>query len=88
MPKIPRRFPKWEDLQPLLGFRKFQFDGTERRLSRAVSIEDLRRLAKRRTPRSAFDYTDGAADNEASLHRSRELFDNVEFRANVLRDIS
>ncbi|WP_238145244.1 alpha-hydroxy acid oxidase [Antricoccus suffuscus] len=88
MPKIPRQIPKWEDLKPLLGFRKFQLDGTERRLSRAVSIEDLRLLARRRTPRSAFDYTDGAADHEASLRRSRELFNNVEFRANVLRDIS
>jgi len=88
MPRIPRQVPKWEDLKPLLGFRKFQLNGTDRRLSRAVTIDDLRLLARRRTPRSAFDYTDGAADQEASLRRSRELFNSVEFRANVLRDIS
>ena len=28
----------------------------------ALTIEDLRRIAKRRTPKAAFDYTDGAAD--------------------------
>lgn len=88
MPKIPRQVPKWDELKPLLGFRKITLDPIDRRLAKAVTIDDLRLIAKRRTPRSVFDYTDGAADQEASLRRSRELYESVEFRANVLRDIS
>ncbi len=40
------------------------------------------------TPRAAFDYVDGAADDELSLKRSRDLFRNLEFVPNVLRDVS
>ena len=65
-------------------------DGTrlQRRLGRAADIDDLRTIAKRRTPLAAFDYVDGAAENERSLARSRELFASLEFIPNVLRDVS
>lgn len=88
MPKIPRQLPKWDDLKPLLGFRSPDLNGTRRRLARAATIDDLRDIAKRRTPRSVFDYTDGSAEDESSLRRSRELWESVELKANVLRDIS
>jgi L-lactate dehydrogenase (cytochrome) len=61
---------------------------TERRLNQALTIGDLRSIARRRTPRSVFDYTDGAAEQEVSLHRARELFRNLEFRPSVLRDVA
>jgi L-lactate dehydrogenase (cytochrome)/glycolate oxidase len=57
-------------------------------LARALTIEDLRRIARRRTPRAAFDYTDGAADGEVSLARARQGFADVEFRPVILRDVS
>jgi len=53
-----------------------------------ASVEDLRRRARRRTPRAAFDYVDGAADAEISLTRSKDLFGNIEFLPSVLRDVS
>ncbi len=62
--------------------------GRGRRLARAASIDDLRRLARRRAPRAVFDYTDGAAAGEVSLRRSREAFSRVELRPSVLRDVS
>ena len=37
---------------------------------------------------AVFDYVDGAADDEISLGRSRRLFRDLEFRPNVLRDVS
>ena len=40
----------------------------------AQTIEDLRRIARRRTPKAAFDYTDGAAEAEISLARARQAF--------------
>ncbi len=60
----------------------------QRRLAKALTIDDLRVIARRRTPRAAFDYTDGAADGEVSLARAREAFADVEFRPAILRDVS
>lgn len=83
-----RRLPRPADLGPLLRFRRPQLNATERRLAAAVTIEDLRSLAKRRTPRAAFDYTDGAADAELSLARARQAFQDIEFHPSILRDVS
>lgn len=58
------------------------------RLSRANTVADLRELARRRTPRSVFDYVDGAAEAEISLERAREAFRQVVFHPRVLRDVA
>ena len=58
------------------------------RVGRAASISDLRLIARRHTPRAAFDYVDGAAEAELSHARSRDAFARVEFRPRVLRDVS
>ncbi len=52
------------------------------------SIGDLRALARRRAPRAVFDYADGGAGDELSLRRSRQAYARVEFRPQVLRDVS
>jgi L-lactate dehydrogenase (cytochrome) len=83
-----RQLPRWSELRPLLRLRTPELNPTRRRLGRAVTIEDLRRVARRRTPRSVFDYTDGAAEGEVSLARARAAFASVEFRPQVLQDVS
>lgn len=83
-----RRFPKPRDLRPLLRFKRPELNPTRRRLDRALTIEDLRAIAKRRTPKAAFDYTDGAADGEVSLARARQAFADIEFHPQILRDVS
>ncbi|HEX5994326.1 MAG TPA: alpha-hydroxy acid oxidase [Jiangellales bacterium] len=83
-----RRLPRPRDLGPLLQFKRPHLNATERRLAAALTIEDLRRIAKRRTPRAAFDYTDGGAEAEQSLARARQAFRDVEFRPSILRDVS
>src|SRR6476659_3445607 len=85
---MKRQLPKRRDLAPLLKFKKPTLSPKERRLAAALTIDDLRRIAKRRTPRAAFDYTDGAADGEVSLARARQAFADVEFTPSVLRDVS
>jgi L-lactate dehydrogenase (cytochrome) len=88
-PLVPRRrFPRPHDLAQLLRFERPEVDATKRRLAAALTIEDLRAIAKRRTPRVAFDYTDGAAEGEVSLARARQAFQDVEFHPQVLRDVS
>ncbi|HEY1840568.1 MAG TPA: alpha-hydroxy acid oxidase [Mycobacterium sp.] len=85
---VKRRIPKARDLAPLIKFRKPRLDHVQRRLDGAQTIGDLRRLAKRRTPRAAFDYTDGAAEEEVSLARARQAFRDIEFHPTILRDVS
>ena len=85
---MKRQLPKRRDLAPLLKFKKPEVSPKKRRLEKALTIEDLRRVAKRRTPKAAFDYTDGAADGEVSLARAREAFADVEFNPSILRDVS
>ena len=50
------------------------------RLSRAVNIDDLRELARRRVPRIVFNYIDGGADGEWTLRQNRRAFDTITFR--------
>ena len=83
-----RRRPRWSELQEVLRPARVPLHATDRRLARAASIADLRRLARRRAPRAVFDYTDGAAGEELSLSRSREAYSRVEFSPRVLQDVS
>jgi L-lactate dehydrogenase (cytochrome) len=85
---VQRRVPKVRDLAPLIQFKRPQFDATKRRLDAAFTIEDLRRIAKRRTPKAAFDYTDGAAEDELSIERARQAFRDIEFHPTILRDVT
>jgi L-lactate dehydrogenase (cytochrome) len=86
-PKVRRRFPSPKDLLQLLRFRKPIFNARKRRLARALTIYDLRSIAKRRTPKAPFDYTEGAADSESSLNRARDAFEKLEFSPRILRNV-
>ena len=83
-----RRRPRWAELRPLLRTRGVHLNATDRRLAEVASIPDLRRLARRRTPRAVFDYDDGAAGEEIALLRSRQAYARVEFQPTVLADVS
>ncbi|MEI3842894.1 MULTISPECIES: alpha-hydroxy acid oxidase [Microbacterium] len=83
-PRIPRQLPKPAEIFELMKFKAPELDGTKRRLDSALTIADLRTIAKRRTPKAAFDYTDGAAEGELSLARARQAFEDVEFHPGIL----
>ena len=85
--KVKRRMPSPKDLAQLLRFRKPILNARKRRLARALTIYDLRDIAKRRTPKAPFDYTDGGADSESSLIRARNAFERVEFQPRILRNV-
>ncbi len=88
MDAMKRRLPKPDDLTPLLRFKRPVIHPVRRRLANALTIADLRAVARRTTPKAAFDYTDGAAERELSLARARQAFQDVELRPAVLRDVS
>lgn len=83
-----RQFPKPSELLEFMQFKKPDLDLRRRRLEAALTIGDLRTIAKRRTPRAAFDYTDGSAEGEVSIGRARQAFEDVEFHPQVLRDVA
>ncbi|WP_378144958.1 alpha-hydroxy-acid oxidizing protein [Cnuibacter sp. UC19_7] len=85
---VQRRIPKVRDLAPLMQFKKPQLDAKKRRLDSALTIYDLQRIARRRTPKAAFDYTEGAAEAEISLARARQAFEDIQFTPSILRDVS
>jgi len=82
---VARQFPKPAELFELMRFKKPEFNGKKRRLDAALTIADLQRIAKRRTPKAAFDYTDGAAEGELSLARARQAFSDIEFHPDILK---
>lgn len=83
-----RQIPNPVEIFDLLKFKKPTLDFKARRLNDAQTIWDLRAIAKRRTPAAAFDYTDGAADEEISMNRARQAFRDVEFHPSILNDVS
>ena len=82
---MKRQLPRPRELAEIMQFKRPDLNARRRRLDSALTIDDLRSIAKRRTPASAFDYTDGAADGEISLARARQAFEDVEFHPDILR---
>jgi isopentenyl diphosphate isomerase/L-lactate dehydrogenase-like FMN-dependent dehydrogenase len=55
--------------------------------SQVVNVEDLRRIAKQRVPRSVFDYLDGGADAEHTLAENCRAFRDITFRPLAAVDV-
>jgi isopentenyl diphosphate isomerase/L-lactate dehydrogenase-like FMN-dependent dehydrogenase len=85
---VKRQFPKPSELAPLLKFSLPTLRRKKRRLEKAYTIWDLRDIAKKRTPKGPFDYTDGSAESEVSLERARQAFADLEFIPSILKDVS
>jgi L-lactate dehydrogenase (cytochrome) len=79
---------KVRELISLIDFRFPRFPSRDRRLAKALTIWDLRKIAKRRTPKAPFDYTDGSAESESSLTRARQTFSEIQFNPRILKDVS
>jgi L-lactate dehydrogenase (cytochrome) len=78
----------WDTFRSVVRFRKFETDPVARRLRTAITVEDMRRIAKRRLPRGVFDYIDGGAEDERTLANNSAAFGQIEFCPNILRDVS
>jgi L-lactate dehydrogenase (cytochrome) len=85
---MKRQFPSVRGLAPLVQFRRPHLNTRTNRLDAALTIWDLRDIARRRTPKGPFEYTDGAAEAELSLARARQAFEDIEFNPGILRDVS
>ena len=52
------------------------------------NFEDFRKLAKRKLPSPIFHYIDGGSDDEVTLNRNTEAFNDYDLIPNVLNDVS
>ncbi|HEX4490731.1 MAG TPA: alpha-hydroxy acid oxidase [Acidimicrobiia bacterium] len=77
-----------DTLRSVIRFEPIETDPVARRLRRAASVADLRRIAKRRLPGGVFDYIDGAAEDERTLHANERAFAETTFRPRVLRGVT
>ena len=84
MSGLKRRLPQPSELLPLMKFGAPGLGRRAHRLRGAADIADLRSIARRRTPRAAFDYVDGAAGAELTARRTREAFDSTELLPRIL----
>jgi L-lactate dehydrogenase (cytochrome) len=82
---VQRQFPRPAEIFELVQLKRPELDAKKRRLEAALTIYDLRTIARRRVPRAAFDYADGAAEEEISISRARQAFRDVEFHPSILR---
>ena len=57
-------------------------------INRCFNVMDFRPLAKRRLPAPVFHYLDGGADDEWSLRRNTEAFNDYELQPAQLSDVS
>ncbi len=71
----------------MLRFRRLELSPTQRRLRRAVNVEDLRTVARRRLPRGVFDYIDGGAEDELTLAANVSAYRRMIWKPRVLRDV-
>jgi L-lactate dehydrogenase (cytochrome) len=76
-----------DTLRSTMRFRRIELDANKRRLNKVASVDDLRRIARRRLPRGVFDYIDGGAEDEHSLANNSAAFARIEFRPRVLREV-
>ncbi len=77
----------YETVRSVVRFDSFETDAVERRLKRAASVDDLRRIAKRRLPKGCFDYIDGGAEDERTLTANSRAFADTRFVPRVLRGL-
>jgi len=85
---VRRQLPDVQYVRSLLARSGAEGDGIDRQRSRILTLWDMRQAARRRVPRSVFDYVDGGADQELTLAACRRLFASLQFSASVLRDVS
>jgi len=67
-----------------MSWKRRTFRGSD--LARALTILELRAIARRRIPNIVFEYIEGGAEDEASLKRNRQALEALRFVPSTLVD--
>jgi L-lactate dehydrogenase (cytochrome) len=81
-------FRRWLGPLGVFRFRLPELSLRKRRLARSATVDDLRRVARRRLPRGVFDYIDGGAEDELTLAANSAAYRRLTFAPRILRDMS
>jgi (S)-mandelate dehydrogenase len=54
---------------------------------RAINVEDLRRVARRRVPTFSFEYVEGGSEDEVALRRNRDVFERITWLPRTLAGV-
>src|SRR6266851_4162943 len=57
-------------------------------VNRAINIDDLRKMAKRRLPRIAYDFIEGGVEDELGIARNEAVYDRERLVPHYLVDVS
>jgi len=69
-----------------MPWRRRTFSGSD--VSRALTIGDLREIARRKVPNFIFEYVEGGAEDEATLRRNRRALEALLLQPQTLIDTS
>ena len=69
-----------------MSLKRKYYSGSDYR--KALSIEELRHIACNKIPNFAWEYVEGGAENEMSLHTNLEALKSIRFVPNTLVDTS
>jgi len=58
------------------------------RFDKALNIEDLRKIARRKLPSPLFNYIDGGSDDESNVHGNTQAYDSAKLVPEYLIDVS
>ena len=86
--KSKRQWPSIRYFLSLVDFSLPDLSPVRRTLNRALTVEDLKRAAKKRVPSVVFDYVEGSAGNEVGYSRSLQSYRNVEWKVRGFSDVS
>src|SRR5262252_11156893 len=81
--RLARRSSRYTNIMTRL--RKL-YGGTD--IRRALSIEELRAIGRRRTPNFVWEYVEGGSDEEATLKWNRAALEAIHLVPNTLVDTS
>ena len=76
------------DVRALIRLRPPVLDPVDRTLAHCHTIDDLRRVARRRWPEGIRGYVDGGADGEVSVARNRAAYQRFSLLPHPLRDVT
>lgn len=79
---------KIREAASLVNFRMPVVSSIERKLTASHTIADITRIARRKLPRSVFDYVAGGADEELSLKGNGDAIREWRYLPAVLTDVS
>ena len=55
---------------------------------KALNVEDLRKLARRRLTKGLFEFCDRGSEDDIALHHNRKALERIKLRSRILNDTS